>query len=228
MHGIPEATPIILTEAERTELEALARSPKTEYRLRGLCWWRPRAWPAVRLAERLAAARPVRHRNGACATPPIDGPALMRPAIAERNRNTRPTDTAFRSTFRPLSRPRHHPTTTTGLTFNSPDGRAEIRAYYGHLLSDGENLVDDERETERYSAEDHLHVTYRQATAHNFTMSGLKGDHIIYVRAVATCKGIAAATLWVEYPQSAKPQLDPLIAHMAKTLIGSNACWAPG
>lgn len=34
MLGIPEATPIILTEAERTELEALARSTKTEYRLR--------------------------------------------------------------------------------------------------------------------------------------------------------------------------------------------------
>jgi transposase len=34
MKSIPEATPIILTEAERTELEALARSTKTEYRLR--------------------------------------------------------------------------------------------------------------------------------------------------------------------------------------------------
>jgi transposase len=34
MTGIPEATPIILTEAERTQLEALARSTKTEYRLR--------------------------------------------------------------------------------------------------------------------------------------------------------------------------------------------------
>jgi hypothetical protein len=89
-----------------------------------------------------------------------------------------------------------------------------IRQGPRHLLSDGENLVDDERETERYSAEDHL--------------SGLKGDHIVYVRAVATCKGIAAATLWVEYPRSEKTQLDPLIAHMAKTLIGSNACWAPG
>ena len=66
-----------------------------------------------------------------------------------------------------------------------------------NLLSDGENLVDDERETERYSAEDHLHVTYRQATARKFTMSGLKGDHIVYVRAVATCKGIAAAFYWV-------------------------------
>jgi transposase len=34
MSGIPEATPIILTEAERTELDALARSTKTQYRLR--------------------------------------------------------------------------------------------------------------------------------------------------------------------------------------------------
>jgi len=34
MNGIPEATPIALTEAERWELESLARSSKTEHRLR--------------------------------------------------------------------------------------------------------------------------------------------------------------------------------------------------
>jgi hypothetical protein len=34
MSSILEATPIILTEAERVELEGLARSTKTEYRLR--------------------------------------------------------------------------------------------------------------------------------------------------------------------------------------------------
>src|SRR5260370_26958392 len=34
MSGIPEATPIVLTEVERTELDGLARSTKTEYRLR--------------------------------------------------------------------------------------------------------------------------------------------------------------------------------------------------
>ena len=34
MSGIPEATPIILTKAKRTELEGLARSTKTEHRLR--------------------------------------------------------------------------------------------------------------------------------------------------------------------------------------------------
>jgi hypothetical protein len=34
MRGIPEATPIILTADERAELKDLARSTKTEYRLR--------------------------------------------------------------------------------------------------------------------------------------------------------------------------------------------------
>ena len=34
MSGIPEATPIILTTEERAELEGLARSTKTEQRLR--------------------------------------------------------------------------------------------------------------------------------------------------------------------------------------------------
>src|ERR687895_346468 len=34
MSGIPKATPIILTEGERAELEGLARSTKTEHRLR--------------------------------------------------------------------------------------------------------------------------------------------------------------------------------------------------
>ena len=34
MSGIPEATPIVLTAEERAELEGLARSTKTEHRLR--------------------------------------------------------------------------------------------------------------------------------------------------------------------------------------------------
>jgi hypothetical protein len=34
MSGIPEATVIILTAGERAELEGLARSTKTEHRLR--------------------------------------------------------------------------------------------------------------------------------------------------------------------------------------------------
>ena len=69
MSGIPEATAIILTTAERTELEGLVRSTKTEHRLRQ----RARIvllaseGMASRAIGRALAARPARHRSGACA-----------------------------------------------------------------------------------------------------------------------------------------------------------------
>ena len=39
---------------------------------------------------------------------------------------------------------------------------------------------------------------------------------------------IGANCFWANPERLQETQLDPLIAHMAKTLIGSNACWAPG
>jgi hypothetical protein len=66
MSGILEATPIILTEAERAELEGLARSTKTEHRLR------QRARIVLAAADGMASrasaarsvARPARLRSG--------------------------------------------------------------------------------------------------------------------------------------------------------------------
>jgi Homeodomain-like domain len=60
MSGIPEATAIILTEAERSELEGLARSTKTEHRLR------QRARIVLLAAEGLAS-RAI-GRAGGCTT----------------------------------------------------------------------------------------------------------------------------------------------------------------
>ncbi len=68
MNGVPEATPIILTEAERTELEALARSTKTEYRLRqggGRGRGQPGDWPRGWLHDRhgIEMARALRRQS---------------------------------------------------------------------------------------------------------------------------------------------------------------------
>ena len=52
MSGIPEATAIILTTAERSELEGLVRSTKTEHRLR-----RVRARIVLLAADALRAGR---------------------------------------------------------------------------------------------------------------------------------------------------------------------------
>jgi hypothetical protein len=112
------------------------------------------------------------------------------------------------------------PVNNDGLQFVSKDQTAEIRAY-GHFIQ-GKNLVEDAREQERFDTD--LHVTYRQVTPNAFTLSGLAGDRIVYMHAVKTCKGDAAAVLRVEYRQSDRVQFDPLIAHMVKTLRGSNDC----
>src|SRR5262245_25621526 len=54
MNGIPEATPISLTSDERAELEGLARSSKTEYRLRQRAQivWLAAIWMARRAIGR--------------------------------------------------------------------------------------------------------------------------------------------------------------------------------
>ena len=114
-----------------------------------------------------------------------------------------------------------------GGTFTSPDGRATILAY-GHLFVDVEGLAQDEHDQERMSAHDGLDVTYRQVSSRATTFSGLRGDIVIYQHAIATCKGTASAIIHAEYPMSDKARLDLIVAHMVRTLRGSNACWSPG
>jgi hypothetical protein len=114
-----------------------------------------------------------------------------------------------------------------GRSFTSKDGRATVLAY-GHLFVDVSGLVEDERDEEQMSAKGGLKVTYRQVSARATTFSGLQGTTIVYQHAIATCKGTASAIVHAEYPASEKARFDPLVAHMAKTLRGSNRCWSPG
>jgi hypothetical protein len=112
------------------------------------------------------------------------------------------------------------PENNDGLNFVSKDQTAEIRAYGYYIQS--KNLTEDAREQEKLNSG--LNITYRQVTSNAFTLSGLAGSRIVYIHAVKTCKGDAAAILRAEYPQSDKVQFDPLIAHMSKTFRGSNDC----
>src|SRR6202040_1656356 len=91
MKSIPAATPITLTKEEHAELEGLARSTKTEHRLRQrarIVLLRRRAWRRAQSAER-SAARRARRRNGGYATPSVGGPASTKPAIEAMSPNIR-------------------------------------------------------------------------------------------------------------------------------------------
>lgn len=127
------------------------------------------------------------------------------------------------ATFKALPPPEND----DGRMFTSPDGRSKISAY-GHLFVDVRGMIEDERQQEGFEAADHLTVTYRHVSAETYTYSGIKGDRIVYVHAVKTCKDLAAAIVNAEYPVADKARFDPIVAHMAKTLRGSNACWVPG
>lgn len=91
MSGIPEATAIILTTAERSELEGLVRSTKTEHRLR------QRARIVLFAAEGMASraigravgARPGQPRSGACAMAKGGLTASTKRATEAPSQNTR-------------------------------------------------------------------------------------------------------------------------------------------
>src|SRR5262249_25244589 len=100
MNGIPAATPIRLTEEERAELLSLARSTRTEYRMRQrarIVLLAAEAWPAARSAAMLVAP-PERPRSGGGAMRATTWPGWTRPATAAPNPNTgwRPTSAFWR------------------------------------------------------------------------------------------------------------------------------------
>src|SRR6202453_2245534 len=100
MKSIPEATAITLTNEERSELDGLARSTKTEHRLR------QRARIVLLSADGLATRAIGRavgcttgtasKWRGGCATPSVGLAASTKPASAATIQNIRrPTTNAF-------------------------------------------------------------------------------------------------------------------------------------
>ena len=110
-----------------------------------------------------------------------------------------------------------------GLHFTSPDGRSEIAAY-GHWIDASAGLRGDERQEAAFAVKDGVTLTFQQVTARSYTLSGLKGDRILYIHATATCGGGAAAIVRVDYPAADRQRMDPSIARLARTLRGSGAC----
>src|SRR4051794_31645613 len=111
MSGIPEATAIVLTEEERVELEGLARSTKTQYRLR------QRARIVLLGAEGLATraiARTVGCTIGTASKWRVRFAERRRAGLDERGelrRNTRPRPVSASS---PRSRARRPPASRAG------------------------------------------------------------------------------------------------------------------
>src|ERR1700746_3729281 len=87
MKSIPAATPITLTKEEHAELEGLARSTKTEHRLRQ----RARI---VLLSAAGLATRAIGREGGRHAAAGVVGPRSTKPAFEAMSPNIRPRRTS--------------------------------------------------------------------------------------------------------------------------------------
>jgi hypothetical protein len=140
MNGIPEATPIILTDEERAELEDLARSMKAEHRLR----------QRARIILMAAEARRARH----CVNGPLHNrhPSKTlwdRPPPEGHARSTGPlTAKALRRCERALclafpARPQDRPrgVQVSGCESNDPASAAKAADVVGLRLAPPENAL---------------------------------------------------------------------------------------
>ncbi len=120
-------------------------------------------------------------------------------------------------------RPAAPPANGDGRTFKSADGRSTILGY-GHFLAAAGDLAGDAGDVAAAETGDGLSVSYQKRTSGQYTISGVVGDRIVYIHAVLTCGGDAAAILRADYPVAQKARFGALVAHMAASLHGSSRC----
>ena len=106
------------------------------------------------------------------------------------------------------------PENDDGLRWTSPDGAAEVAVYGGF------QVLDSLEEALRTEADlgDGATTTYKAMGKHGFTISGLKGDKIIYRRSLLSCKDGVWNSVEIIYPKAQKAVFDPIVAHIAASL----------
>ena len=118
------------------------------------------------------------------------------------------------------------PANGDGLTFHSADGKAELLVW-------GNNLVDEDFKVDSLGRlqgerDGGWDVSYRKVSANYwFVFSGSKGERIMYLRSIASCKGTQALHFRIEYPKEQKIDFDPVVARLAKSLKAGPATDCP-
>ncbi|WP_411035135.1 hypothetical protein [Shinella sp. BYT-45] len=106
-----------------------------------------------------------------------------------------------------------------GATF--ANGAATL-AVWAHVLAAGdfEDEVAARRATYRQEGWD---LAYDRQTAGWASLSGTRGDRIVYHRIVALCAD-AVASFVLEYPEAMKAEVSPVVGRLAKSLRPAEGC----
>jgi hypothetical protein len=104
-----------------------------------------------------------------------------------------------------------------GLSFHSADGKAELLVWGGNLV-DGDFKADGKSRL-KSAIDDGWKISFHTGFVNQkHAFSGSKGDRIMYLRSIASCKGKQALHFRIEYPQQQKKVYDAVVARLAKSL----------
>lgn len=103
-----------------------------------------------------------------------------------------------------------------GATFHAPDGTAELKVWGSNLLD--ETLKSDSAFRRKAETEEGWRITYSPVRKRWYAYSGLKGERIVYAKAVSACGGSLALHFRIEYPKTEKVQYDAMVTRMANSL----------
>lgn len=101
------------------------------------------------------------------------------------------------------------------------NGEARL-AVWGHTLAEGD-FKDDVAERRASYAREGWDLSYDRQTAGWASLSGTRGTSILYHRAIALCDG-AAASFVLEYPDTMKAEISPLVGRLVKSLRPAQGC----
>ena len=109
------------------------------------------------------------------------------------------------------------PANGDGLTFHSVDGQAEL-LIWGNNVVEGDFKTDGQARL-RGELDDGWDVSYRSESADDWHVySGSKGDRIMYLRSISSCKGTQALHFRIEYPKEQNKDYDSVVERLGKSL----------
>jgi hypothetical protein len=102
-----------------------------------------------------------------------------------------------------------------GGTSRSSDSKAELRIWGGYTTEG--DFGDEVRWRIEQDVSDGWSVSYRKAKADWASWSGVKGDRVVYQRAIVACDG-AVAYFRLEYGGDQKKAYNPIVSRLVKSL----------
>jgi hypothetical protein len=113
-----------------------------------------------------------------------------------------------------------------GLTFHSADGKAALLVW-GNNLVDGDFAADGKSRLQS-EKDDGWDVSYQKESGNEWKVfSGGKGDRIMYMRSIASCRGTQAVHFRIEYPEALKKDYDPVVKRLSKSFKAGPASDCP-